>query len=166
MSPASKANLETQAQVLIAQGVPSALAARTVGMDELLAALDLSQVAVRAQVDLSKVALTYFSVATHIELDWLRSQILQLPRENRWQALARAALRDDLFAVHAELAATILASAHDADDPVASWSAANVQAMRRCSAIIQDASATTAPDFAILSVAMRELRALSRTNVT
>ena len=47
--------------------------------DELLAALDLSQVAVRAQVDLSKVALTYFSVATHIELDWLRSQILQLP---------------------------------------------------------------------------------------
>ena len=47
--------------------------------DELLAALDLSQVAVRVQADLSKVVHIYFSVATHVELDWLRSQILQLP---------------------------------------------------------------------------------------
>ena len=41
--------------------------------------------------------------------DWLRDRILELPRANRWQALARAALRDDLYALHRALTHEMLA---------------------------------------------------------
>ena len=39
----------------------------------------------------------------------LVARILALPRDDRWQTMARAALRDDLHAVHAQLTAQVLA---------------------------------------------------------
>ena len=47
---------------------------------------------------------------------WSR-RILALPRDDRWQTMARAALRDDLHAVHAQLTAQVLA-ATEPDQPV------------------------------------------------
>ena len=46
-------------------------------------------------------------------------RILALPRDDRWQTMARAALRDDLHAVHAQLTAQVLArtSADDSTPP-------------------------------------------------
>ena len=46
----------------------------------------------------------------------LVQRILALPREDRWQTMARAALRDDLHAVHGQLTAQVLA-ATSPDDP-------------------------------------------------
>ena len=46
------------------------------------------------------VAAVHFQLGSELELHWLRDRILDLPREDRWRALARAALRDDLFALH------------------------------------------------------------------
>ena len=40
----------------------------------------------------------HFQLGGRLDLHWLRDQIAALPRTNRWQAMARAALRDDLFA--------------------------------------------------------------------
>ena len=52
----------------------------------------------------------------HLQLDWLRERILRLPRDDRWQTLARAALRDDLYAVRASLTAEVLQADGDGDD--------------------------------------------------
>ena len=45
----------------------------------------------------------------------LVARILALPRDDRWQTMARAALRDDLHAVHAQLTAQVLRR-HRSDD--------------------------------------------------
>ena len=39
---------------------------------------------------------------------------MELPRDNRWRARARAALRDDLYAIHREITSEVLRLA-DAD---------------------------------------------------
>ena len=52
------------------------------------------------------------------------ARILALPRDDRWQTMARAALRDDLHAVHAQLTAQVLGeTAGDQPVPVriADW---------------------------------------------
>ena len=41
-------------------------------------------------------------------MDRLLARIIELPRDDRWQTMARAALRDDLHAVHAQLTADVL----------------------------------------------------------
>ena len=51
----------------------------------------------------------HFALAERLGLPTLVARILALPRTDRWETMARAALRDDLHAVHAQLAAQVLA---------------------------------------------------------
>ena len=51
----------------------------------------------------------HFALGERLGLSALVARILTLPREDRWQSMARAALRDDLHAVHAQLTAQVLA---------------------------------------------------------
>ena len=50
----------------------------------------------------------YFGIGQRLSLDWLRDRVLELPRSDRWQALARSALRDDLYELHRTLTREIL----------------------------------------------------------
>ncbi len=85
--------------------------------------------------------------------------------ENRWQALARAALRDDLFSCERALTADVLTgTAQDADTAqrVDHWLEENSAAVHRCKQVLGDLHSVPHVDFAMLSVAMGEIRALQR----
>ena len=97
-----------RAAELEAAGVPAALAARVAGLGWMVAALDIVDVAGEAGLDVEVVAAVHFRLGSVLELHWLRDRILDLPRADRWSALARAALRDDLFALHRALTAEVL----------------------------------------------------------
>ncbi len=59
----------------------------------------------------------HFALGERLGLSTLVARILALPRDDRWQTMARAALRDDLHTVHAQLTAQVLAGT-DPDQPV------------------------------------------------
>ena len=89
--------------------------------------------------------------------------MVALPRENRWQALARAALRDDLYDQEATLSADVLRTESPSDDTdarIVAWLQANTVAVNRCRQVLSDLRTAGTPDFAMLSVAMREIRGL------
>ena len=73
----------------------------------------------------SRPSATYFLLADRLRLDWLRDQIVGLPRDDRWHTMARATLRADLYDQHRALTADIMrrgrpeAGAGDADRRVA-----------------------------------------------
>lgn len=48
-----------------------------------------------------EVACVCFRLAEALSLDEVADHIERLPRQDRWDAMARAALRDDLIALHA-----------------------------------------------------------------
>jgi glutamate dehydrogenase len=113
--------------------------------------------------DLQEVAGVYFALDQHLKLDWLRERILRLPRDDRWQALARAALRDDLFSVRAALTAEVLQAdgdGQDSDERIRRWLGDDQQAVGRCLAVLRDIAADNRADLATLSVALREVRGL------
>ncbi|HET7476496.1 MAG TPA: NAD-glutamate dehydrogenase [Dermatophilaceae bacterium] len=88
------------------------------------AALAIVQTASRADLDVLRVARTHFSLSQRLGLDRLLRCIAELPRDDRWKTMARAALRDDLHAVHAQLTAQVLKAAHDGepvDEVVSRW---------------------------------------------
>ena len=58
----------------------------------------------------------HFALGERLGLPALVQRILALPRDDRWQTMARAALRDDLHSVHAQLTAQVLATTVR-DDP-------------------------------------------------
>jgi glutamate dehydrogenase len=156
---------DNRAADLAAAGVPSELAARTAMMPALLSVFDIVEVSSRTGRDPGAVMATYFRLASRLDLNWLRDRILELPRANRWQALARAALRDDLYSLLRALTDEVLegsGSGADANGAIESWIARNQAAVDRSVEMIADIKASRTYDTTTLPVAMREVRNLIR----
>jgi glutamate dehydrogenase len=156
---------EARVGSLVEDGVPAELARRVASLDELFAALDIVGVAGAAERSIGDVAALHFVIGGRLHLHWLRDRIATLPRENRWQAMARAALRDDLFSLHAELTADVLRAGDggepaDADARLDGWIDANRPLVERCLGILSDIRAGETYDLTTLPVALRELRNL------
>ncbi|MGH2375006.1 MAG: NAD-glutamate dehydrogenase, partial [bacterium] len=105
---ADRTAFEDATKGLVAAGVPEPLAARVAGFGPMSAALDLVEVAHAAARPVENVAATYFSLGDRLLLHWLRDRISALPRGDRWQALARVSLRDDLYNTQRALTADVL----------------------------------------------------------
>ena len=91
------------------EGVPEELAVRVAVCPPAYMLLGVVETAARDDRDPMEVARVDFEVGKRLGLPLLVSRILALPRTDRWQTMARAALRDDLHAVHAQLTAQELA---------------------------------------------------------
>ena len=146
-------------------GVPAALAARAAGMQSMLALFDIVEVAAATKRDQRDVLRVYFRLGSRLELNWLRDRIIELPRANRWQALARAALRDDLFNLYRELTRKVLETGGakaDSDAAIDAWSERNEAALERCLGMVADVRASRIYDMTTLPVALREIRGLLR----
>jgi glutamate dehydrogenase len=146
-----------------AEGVPEALARRVAALPALFSALDVIDVAHATDREREDVAAVYIALGPQLRLNWLSERILRLPRDDRWQALARAALRDDLYAVRASLTAEVLqvgGTGQDSAELIRRWVDRNRPAVDRCLAVLRDVAADDRADLATLSVALREVRGL------
>ena len=155
--------LETTAQNLVDAGVPLTLATRVARLVFLLSALDIVEVANTTSVKLENVAALHFMLGTRLKLHWLRDHISDLPRDNRWTALSRSALRDELYRTHRELTCVILQTNTTVLEPKAqleAWMARKAVCIERCLRVLSDISRIEKPDLSMLSVALREIRNL------
>ena len=55
-----------------------------------------------------ETAEVYFDLADRLQIARLRDRITALPRDDRWNTMARAALRDDLYVAHAAITRDVL----------------------------------------------------------
>ena len=94
-------------------------------------------------------------------------RIIELPRDDRWQTMARAALRDDLHAVHSQLTAQVLrATPADESAParIASWEETEAVVVARAAATLEEICADDQADLARMSVGLRVVRTLLPTS--
>ncbi len=140
---------EKRRDQLIEQGVPEQLAIRVACAPPTYMLLSVVETAARDERDVEEVARAHFDLGERLGLPALVNQILALPRDDRWQSMARASLRDDLHAVHASLTAQELDGQAPDDELVA-------QAVGQLREIRSEGTA----DLARLSVALRVVRSL------
>jgi glutamate dehydrogenase len=140
---------------LVGDCVPADLARRVASFDELFSALDIVEVATAGEREVEAVAGLYYALEDRLELRWLRDRVNDLPRPNRWQTLARLALRDDLYAQLRAITAEALAVG-GAD----AWLERKAATVERCRQVLADIRATSTFDLATLSVGLRETHAL------
>ncbi len=148
---------------LLKGGIPKEIARPVSWYEELNASLDIVSVALDLHLDVVEVAQVYFALGKALQLHWLRQQIVDLPRNNRWQTLARSALRDDLFTQERLLSAQVLqhnSTAKQGRARVEAWIRDNQAVVDRCRQVLGDLQSSGQPDFAMLSVAMGEIRSL------
>jgi glutamate dehydrogenase len=163
LSPEDAEPLARRADELREQGVPEDLATRVAALPIMFSALDIVVVADERELDVEHVGAVHFRLGSRLGLHWLRDQIVALPRDNRWRARARAALRDDLYAIHREITSDALVSAAPGADPetlVDNWIESN-PASERALQTLGDVRSGQSYDLTTLPVAVREMRNLT-----
>lgn len=148
-------------------GVPAELAQRVAGFSAAFPALDVVAVAGRTGNDLLDVAAVYYDLADRLDITQLQQRVGELPRADRWQSTARAAIREDLYAAHQLLTADVLAAGNgtsSAEQRFAAWQEKNSAILSRARATLDEIHASDTFDLANLSVAMRTMRTLLRSN--
>ena len=72
--------------------------------------LDIAKIAHARKEPVEEIAHVYYTVFNRFHADSLLERISSLPRKDRWQALARAALRDDLYSTVSDMTTAVLES--------------------------------------------------------
>ncbi len=159
--------LHDHAEHLSTFGIPAELALWATRIMYSFGLLDVVTVAESTGHDLDEVAGIYFVLSERFRVDALLSRISELPRENRWETLARMALRYDLYAALSALTNDVLAAAEAAgaddhagpEEMVIAWEDANAPAIARARTAMGEFEESKA-DLAVLSVILRQIRTL------
>ena len=164
---ADRETLARATDQLVEAGVPQNLAERISVLSVMFSALDTVDVATATGQTTEMAASVYFILGDCLRLHWLRRHIEALPRDNRWRTLARAALRDDLYNLQAELTGEILRAVPDevsATERIDDWISANRKPVDRVMQVLRDVNSSGTFDLSTLSVALREVRNLASFN--
>ncbi len=163
MTGREREDLDGRRDALVERGVPDDLATRVAVLDPAYSLLGVVDNALRAGLDPADVARVHFALGERLGLPMLVRRIFALPREDRWQTMARAALRDDLYAVHNQLTAQVLDET-SSDEPaaarIASWEETEQLAVSRSTATLEEICRDEQADLARMSVGLRVVRTL------
>ncbi|WP_425547844.1 NAD-glutamate dehydrogenase [Actinocorallia longicatena] len=147
-----------------ARGVPADLAEQVAMMVPAYSTLDIVDISRATGHSVEEVADVYFDLADRLQLARLRERVIALPRDDRWKSMARSALRDDLYAAHAELTSDVLRNTAT-DTPEArleEWAEKNDSSVLRARQTLSEIWESDSHDLATLSVALRAIRTLVR----
>jgi glutamate dehydrogenase len=162
-----KAIVEREAADFASQGAPQDLAYMVSAGLYRYSLLDIIDIADITEIDTAEVADTYFALMDRLGTDGLLTAISELPRHDRWQSLARLAIRDDIYSSVRSLCFDVLAVGEpdeNGEEKIGEWeqiSASRVERARRTLSEIQESGAR---DLATLSVAARQIRRMTRTS--
>ncbi|MCG9696502.1 NAD-glutamate dehydrogenase [Shewanella sp. Isolate11] len=155
--------IKVEIDALIKEGVPQEVATDVANMSTLFSALDISQIAQLEDKPVALVAETYYKLGAKVDLHWFLEQISAQPVANHWQALARAAFREELDWQQRSLSSVVLrtcTSSCDAETIIAQWIESNQGLLERWFHMLADFKTSQTHEFAKFSVALRELNLL------
>ena len=155
-------SFEERRDLFTSRGFPDDLAERVAAMVPAYSAFDIVDVAASTGRPVEETAEVYFDLADRLQITRLRDRITALARDDRWNTMARNALRDDLYTAHAALGRDVL-TVTDAGTPeqrLAAWVARNQSAVARAAQTLVEIWESDAFTVATLSVAVRAIRTL------
>ncbi|MGC4932513.1 NAD-glutamate dehydrogenase [Gordonia sp. DT30] len=128
----------------------------------LLDIIDAAEISDRDPVEVGEL---YFGVVQHFGLEELLTAVSELKYGDRWHALARLALRDDMHGALRAMTLKILEGS-EPDEPAAQqideWEGAHSSRLARVRSMLAEIEKSGNIDLATLSVAARQLRSVIR----
>ncbi|MFJ1460607.1 NAD-glutamate dehydrogenase [Nocardia sp. N2S4-5] len=155
--------LEAQSAKLVGRGVPEQLATEVFGLLNLFPLLDVIDIADITDRGGEEVGALYYALNEHLKIDWLLQAVSHLERGDRWHALARLALRDDMYGSLRSLTLDVLSGGdpeETAEEKIAYWESKNQSRLGRARAALAELFESGTHDLATLSVAARQVRSM------
>jgi len=162
---APKEQWDQEYQRLVDAAVPAKLAKVIAGSRSLYATLGVIEVSNESSVNVETVARAYFDVGQLLNLHWFAEQLNKLEVDSHWQALAREAFRDDLDWQQRSIVSTVLKhhkKGKSIDDVVDQWAIDNKPLVDRWHGVLNELKSAEKQDYAMYTVAVRELFDLAK----
>lgn len=149
-------------QRFVDAGAPEDLARRAASGLDVFSLLDITEISRKTTIPMAEVIDLYFTLSERFDVDRLLVRITGLPRGDRWTALARQAMRTDLYAVIAEL--TLRVAESTKPEPVLQrvnkWESSRIEGVARTRSTLDEILSSEENELATISVALRVLRNL------
>ncbi|MCH8496870.1 MAG: NAD-glutamate dehydrogenase [Marinobacter sp.] len=150
------------------KGVPDELAAMMAGMPYLYSVLGIIESQDVTGASLKTVANLYYTLGDCLDLNWFAQSIARLTPTSHWQALARESFREDLDWQQRALTTGILKMAGDGgdlDQCLQDWMARHEPLIVRWNLMLAELRGVSEPEYAMFSVALRELLDLAQSTL-
>ncbi|HEX2307777.1 MAG TPA: NAD-glutamate dehydrogenase [Jatrophihabitantaceae bacterium] len=154
---------------LVGLGVPREHALRVGILLSAFLLLDVVDIAEKTHRPPAEIAELHYALSEMFSVDKMLTAVTMLPRDNRWSALARAALRDDVYTALSAITTSVLHTTPAEASVTArtkEWEQTNHERIARTRSIVDDALNRDTVDLATLSVALRVMRGLPGRSVT
>ncbi|MEV5052425.1 NAD-glutamate dehydrogenase [Arthrobacter sp. LAR12-1-1.1] len=155
-----------------AVGMPRELGLRASDLLESFGLLDISLISEQVREPIATIADLYWAVFQRIGAANLLLSITDLPRQSRWEALARAALRDDVYSAVADMTVSVMettqglgaadAGTSDTVERIVEWERGHQEQLARIKDTFAEVTKPGQVDIASISVALKLLRTLVR----
>ncbi len=158
-------SLESKTRYLLKAGVPEGVANDIARLAALYNGLGIIEASRETGASLRVTAEAFFRLGSKLELHWFSRQITNISVDNHWQAMARETFRDDLDAERRSLVISMLSMAGGPSDlgaRIDAWIKLNRPLVSRWQNVLTGLRNSTVHDFAMFSVASRELLDLSQ----
>lgn len=150
-------------------GLPRELGVRASDLLESFGLLDISLISEQVHEPIPIIADLYYAVFQRIDAAGLLLRITDLPRQSRWETLARAALRDDVYSAVADMTISVMQSSPtpgaggpDAVERIVAWERGHQEQLARIKDTFAEVTGPGQVDIASISVALKLLRTLVR----
>ncbi|EON33887.1 NAD-dependent glutamate dehydrogenase [Gordonia terrae C-6] len=163
--PSSRRDVAERAQTYVDHGVPEDLAHTVAASLHRFCLLDIIDAAEIADRDDNEVGELYFAVMEHFGLEQLLTAVSGLDYGDRWHALARLAVRDDMHGALRALTLKILEVSEPEEstaEKIAEWESSHSNRLSRVRSVLREIEETGTTSLATLSVAARQLRSVIR----
>ncbi len=150
---------------MVEQSVPDELASFISGTSMIYAGLGIIEAHESSSESLERVSEVYYSIGHRLDLTWFAQQIDALNPSSHWQALAREAFREDLDWQQRALTVGLLSmkgAPKDVHKRIDVWMSNHEQLVARWQQTLTELKASSDAEFAMYSVALRELLDLAQ----
>ncbi|CCQ72092.1 NAD-glutamate dehydrogenase [Magnetospira sp. QH-2] len=158
-------DLAARKQGYLEAGLDEDLALRMAGLMVMVSGCDIVRLASDHDLSVEAVAKHYFAVGGRFKLGFMRAAAEELKSENHWQKLAVAALIEDLYGHQMALTSKVLSCPKrvdsEPDEAIANWVELHSDMVGRTEQMLSEMWAGDKPDFSMLAVSSRQLRALA-----
>ncbi|PVY79298.1 glutamate dehydrogenase [Tamilnaduibacter salinus] len=154
---------------LVSKDVPEDLARVASGTGHLYSALGIIEAHESTGIPLKEVAHLYYLLGEKLELNWFAGAVADLQPNSHWEALARESFREDLDWQQRALTTGVLQLAQSSGvDPIAAvdeWMTGHQALINRWHSMLTELRGTREPEYAMFSVALRELLDLAQSTI-
>ncbi len=159
---------EKRNEALVGAGLPTELASVVSGTGYLYSSLGIIEAQEATGMPLKTVANLYYQLGDRLDLNWFANAIANLMPGSHWQALARESFREDLDWQQRALTTGVLNMAGKPEDIPAcidEWWQRHEHMIERWQSILLELKGVREPEYAMFSVALRELLDLAQSTL-